>query len=86
MKNIIRKIDSLPPLEQTVLEVLEFHNSENKTPQKLIEIIEKDPLITVTLLKIINSSLFGFRGRIQLDSVLSEIVGRQKKTSATVSS
>lgn len=84
MKNIIRKIDSLPPLEQTVLEVLEFHNSENKTPHKLIEIIEKDPLITVTLLKIINSSLFGFRNKVESIENLVYLLGVSFTTSLII--
>jgi len=63
-KNLILKIDSLPPLPQTAISINNFKNKEDKDPNELIEIVEKDPLIVSTLLKVSNSAMFGFKKRI----------------------
>lgn len=62
---ILEEIDSLPPLPKTVIEVNKFRESQSKEISKLIEIIEKDPLIVATLLKMSNSAMFGFRNRVE---------------------
>ncbi|MFY4818815.1 HDOD domain-containing protein, partial [Aliarcobacter butzleri] len=61
--NILNKIDSLPPLPKTIIEVEEFRKKPNKEIADLLKIIEKDALIVSTLLKISNSAMFGFRSR-----------------------
>ena len=54
---IIQKIESLPPLPKTVLEVEEFRKKQDKELSELLRIIEKDALIVSTLLKIANSAI-----------------------------
>ena len=63
--NILDKVESLPPLPQTVNEIEIFRKKDDKEVEELTKIIEKDPLCVVTLLKISNSSLFGFSSRIE---------------------
>ncbi|MCK5110869.1 MAG: HDOD domain-containing protein [Arcobacteraceae bacterium] len=59
------KIDSLPPLPKTILDLEEFKKSTTKSPEDLLIIIEKDPLIVSTLLKVANSAMFGFNSSIE---------------------
>lgn len=62
---IADKIDSLPPLPQTILDLEEFKKSSTKNPEDLLIIIQKDPLIVSTLLKVANSAMFGFNSSIE---------------------
>jgi len=62
---IANKIESLPPLPQTILDLEEFKKLTNKDPEKLLTIIEKDPLIISTLLKVANSAMFGFNSSVE---------------------
>ena len=64
-KDIIEEIRSLPTLPASVFELNEYKNIENTDISKLVSIIEKDPLMVITILKIVNSSMFGFRGKIE---------------------
>lgn len=70
-----QKIDALPPLPQTVIELEEFKKSNDKEPLKLLEIIEKDPLIISTLLKVSNSAMFGFRSNVETPSRAISLLG-----------
>jgi HD-like signal output (HDOD) protein len=82
---IIKKIKSLPPLNETALEVIEFNKQESKEDKELVKIIEQDPLIVATLLKVANSPLFGFRYKVEsienliyllgVDFVISLVIG-----------
>lgn len=51
IKNILEKIDNLPPLPQTIIEIEEFRKKSNKEAEELLKIIEKDALIISTLFK-----------------------------------
>lgn len=64
-ENILKKIESLPPLPQTIIDIEEFRKRADKEVDDLIKIIEKDALCVTTLLKVANSSLFGFRSKIE---------------------
>ena len=72
---ITRKIDALPPLPQTLLNLEKFKKSEVQEPIKLLEILEKDPLILSTLLKISNSAMFGFRNKVETAQKAIELIG-----------
>ena len=59
--NILQKIESLPPLPKTIIDIEEFRKRKDKEAADLLDIIEKDALIISTLLKISNSAMLGFR-------------------------
>ncbi len=73
--NILNKIDSLPPLPKTIIEVEEFRKKPNKEIPDLLKIIEKDALIVSTLLKISNSAMFGFRTRVETPARAISLLG-----------
>ncbi len=72
---ILQKIESLPPLPKTIIEVEEFRKKEDKDPDELLEIIEKDALITSTLLKVANSAMFGFRSKVETPKRAISLLG-----------
>lgn len=64
-KLIIEKIDSLPALPKSVLELEEFRKMPHQEPLDLLKIIEKDPLIITTVLRVANSAMFGFVSEVE---------------------
>ena len=73
--SLIEKIDSLPPLPKSVIELEEFRKSLDKEPLDLLKIIEQDPLIITTLLKVANSAMFGFRHAVESPSRAINLLG-----------
>lgn len=75
IKYILEKIDNLPPLPQTIIEIEEFRKKTEKDTDELLEIIEKDALIVSTLLKISNSAIFGFRSKVETPKKVINLLG-----------
>ncbi|MCP4969632.1 MAG: HDOD domain-containing protein [Arcobacter sp.] len=73
--NIIDKIESLPPLPQTILDIEKFREKNEKEVFELLKIIEKDALIVSTLLKVSNSAMFGFRSKVETASKAINLLG-----------
>ena len=72
---ILEKIESLPPLPKTIIEIEEFRKKQDKELSELLQIIEKDALIVSTLLKIANSAMFGFRTKVEAPSRALSLLG-----------
>ena len=70
-----KKIDSLPPLPKTIIDLEEFKKSSDKDLDKLLVIIEQDPLIVATLLKVANSAMFGFNNKVETASRALHLLG-----------
>lgn len=64
-KELIKKLNDLPPLPDHIIELKNYQNANSTDIDKLIEIIKKDPLIVANILKIANSSMFGFRSKVE---------------------
>lgn len=76
MKNsLLEKIDALPPLPKSVIELEEFRKRLDKEPLDLLQIIEQDPLVITTLLKVANSAMFGFRHAVESPSRAINLLG-----------
>ena len=74
-KKLTEKIDSLPPLPNSMLELEDFRKVKNTNPEELIAIIKKDPLLVTTILRVANSSMFGFRSTIDTLSRAINLLG-----------
>lgn len=74
-KQILLEITTLPPLPTSVLELDEYRNTDSIDVEKLMEIIKKDPLIVANILKVSNSSMFGFRNKIETLSRAINLLG-----------
>lgn len=72
---LLKKIDSLPPLPETIIKLEEFKRSNNKDLNILLGLIEKDPLIVSILLKTANSSMFGFHNKVETTSKAINLLG-----------
>lgn len=74
-KLLIKKFNSLPQLPKTIMELEDFRMEESDDIDKLIEIIQKDPLMVVAILKVANSSMFGFKSNIETISRAINLLG-----------
>jgi len=64
LKRFIAKIEDLPTLPRTVLRITEFINDPRASAKDLARIITDDQVLTARLLKLVNSSFYGFQQRI----------------------
>lgn len=72
---IIERIDSLPPLPNSVIELEAFRKLPQKEADDLLRIIEKDPLIITTLLRVANSAMFAFRDSVETPKRAISLLG-----------
>ena len=63
-QKVIEKIDDLPTLPRTVLKITELVNDPKSSAKDLARVITDDQVLTVRLLKLVNSSFYGFPQRI----------------------
>lgn len=53
------EIKSLPPMPSSVIKIQELCSERDVNVSKLIEVIEKDPMLSANILKSVNSPLYG---------------------------
>ncbi|NPA30320.1 MAG: HDOD domain-containing protein [Epsilonproteobacteria bacterium] len=63
-KKLVERINSLPPLPQTVTELEKAYADPNVDVKKIAAVIEKDPMVVADLLKTLNSAYYGLRKEI----------------------
>jgi len=63
-RQLIQKIDDLPTLPRTVLKITELVNDPKSSAKDLARVITDDQVLTARLLKLVNSSFYGFPQRI----------------------
>lgn len=51
-------VDGMPAFPKSVQRILELTRDVNSTPKELVEVIDKDPVVTVKVLKVVNSAYY----------------------------
>ena len=64
IKDRVRKIEGLPPFPATYTQIMELVNSEESTSDEIAEHIQFDPDLLATVFKLVNSTYYGFRKKI----------------------
>jgi putative nucleotidyltransferase with HDIG domain len=57
-KTLTAAVDGMPDFPKSVQRVLELTRDVNSTPKDLVEVIDKDPVLTVKILKVVNSAYY----------------------------
>jgi HD-like signal output (HDOD) protein len=57
---LINKVKEMPPLPQSITKILEITKDTSSSAQVLAKVFERDPALTVTILKLANSPVYGF--------------------------
>ena len=58
-RQLMTAIDRMPAFPKSVQQVLELTRDLNCAPRDLVQVIERDPVLTVKILKVVNSAYFG---------------------------
>jgi len=89
-KTLLENIKMVPALPETVQAIEKVYQDENSTVEDMQKIIEKDPLLTADILRILNSSMYGMKNKItsvkQAISLLGKDSIRMFVMSGTVNS
>jgi len=64
LKRIIDRVSDLPTLPRTVLKITELVNDPKSSAKDLAKVITDDQVLTARLLKLVNSSFYGFPQKI----------------------
>jgi len=51
-------VESMPAFPKSVQRILELTRDVNSTPKDLVDVIDKDPVVTVKILKVVNSAYY----------------------------
>ena len=65
IRNKIISIKELPPLPSTLSRTIKLISDPDIDIEKVVEIIEQDPLLTAQVIKNARSSLYGYRGEVE---------------------
>jgi putative nucleotidyltransferase with HDIG domain len=57
-------VDAMPAFPKSVQKILELTRDVNSTPKELVQVIEQDPVVTVKILKTVNSAYFALSKKI----------------------
>ncbi len=63
-QTLLKNIDSIPALPETVQEVERVYHDENSTFEDMRNVIEKDPLLTADILRAANAPMYGLKRQI----------------------
>lgn len=58
-QKLVAAVESMPAFPKSVQRILELTRDVNSTPKNLVEVIDKDPVVTVKILKVVNSAYYG---------------------------
>ncbi len=72
IKDIIKKIDTLPAMPDVITQLITLTADENANLDEILELIEKDQALTAKLLRLCNSSYYGLSK--QVTSIRSAVV------------
>jgi putative nucleotidyltransferase with HDIG domain len=57
-RKLIEAVDSMPAFPKSVHRILELTRDINSAPKDMVDVIEKDPVVTVKILKVVNSAYY----------------------------
>jgi len=57
-KRLAKMVESMPAFPESVHQVMALTNDINCTPKDLVHVIERDPVMTLKILKLVNSAFF----------------------------
>lgn len=75
MDNILNRIKDLPPLPDSVQKIIEITNSHKASATDLSKVLERDQALTSKILKLVNSSYYGFSREITTISQATMLLG-----------
>jgi len=75
-KTLLENIDSIPPLPESVQEIERIYQNSESTFEDMQKAIEKDPILTASILRIVNSPMYGMRSTISSMKQAISLLGK----------
>lgn len=76
-KTLLQNIESIPALPETVQAVERIYNDENSNVEDMQKVIEKDPLLTANILRIVNSPMYALKTTITTIKQAIALLGKE---------
>ncbi len=64
LTKLVRKVREMPPLPQSITQILEITRDDNSSSLELANVFKRDPTLAVNILKLANLPAYGFSSRI----------------------
>jgi len=75
-KQLLENIDSIPPLPESVQEVERIYQDSGSTFEDMQKAIEKDPILTASILRIVNSPMYGIKNTVKSVGQAISLLGK----------
>lgn len=63
-EELVKLVDGMPTFSQNVVRILELTGDINAAPKDLVRLVEHDPILTMKVLKLVNSAYFGLSKKV----------------------
>ncbi len=74
-EEILKKIKEIPPLSGAAMELLRCTGDENAGPREYAKIVERDPALTMNILRVVNAPAFGLGQPIKSINMAVSLLG-----------
>jgi len=85
-KTLLENINSVPALPESIQEVERVYQDEDSTFEDMQKAIEKDPLLTADILRIVNSPMYGVKSTITSVKQAISLLGKESVRTFVLSS
>jgi len=85
-KTLLENINSVPALPESIQEVERVYQDEDSTFEDMQKAIEKDPLLTADILRIVNSPMYGVKSTITNVKQAISLLGKESVRTFVLSS
>ena len=85
-KTLLENIDSVPALPESIQEVERVYQDEDSTFEDMQKAIEKDPLLTADILRVVNSPMYGVTSTITDVKRAISLLGKESVRTFVLSS
>ncbi len=77
LEKLIESVEDMPSLPQVVTEIIRISEDPNSTPQDVQKLLAQDQVLTAKILRLANSSFYGFARRINTITEATILLGFQ---------
>lgn len=84
LDDLLSRINDLPPMPAIALQLIEITNDPDVDMNTVARMISKDPAMTATLLRLCNSSFYGFSNKVTSIQQATSLFGLKKITRMAV--
>jgi len=75
-KTLLENIEAIPPMPESVQEVERVYQNPDSSFEDMQKAIEKDPLLTANILRIVNSPIYGMKSRVSSVKQAISLLGK----------